>query len=99
MSDLKVDYALLDASATTLKTLKDDFDDIKSRGHETEDFWGHHEVKDAMDKFTSNMDHHREALSAEIGDVGEKLAATEQTFRDADQKLKDELDKSTEGEG
>ncbi len=95
MGDLEVDYALLEESGRTLSTLRSDFDDIKGRGSETEDFWGHHEVKDAMDEFTSNMDHHREELSAEIGDVGEKLDATETTWREADQKLVDELDKNT----
>lgn len=96
--DLEVDYNLLEASRTTLTSLRGDFDHIKSRGKDTEDLWGHHEIRDAMDKFSSNMDHHREELSKEIGDVGEKIEATIQTFRDADQKLADDLAKNTDSQ-
>lgn len=98
MTDLKVDYAVLEDSVSTLGSLRTAFDEIKTRGDDTEDLWGHHEIRDAMDEFSSNMDHHREELSNEIGDVGEKLEMTLQTFRDADQKLKDDLEKSTSEE-
>ncbi|MCL3819507.1 hypothetical protein [Aeromicrobium wangtongii] len=93
--DLQVDYDLLHASIRTLTSLRADFDDIKSRGKDTEDLWGHRDIRGAIDKFTSNMDHHREELSKEIEDVGEKLEATIDTFQDADQKLADELEKNT----
>lgn len=95
MGDLEVDYTVLEDSESTMSTLRSDFDDIKGRGNDTENIWGHRELRDAMDEFTSNMDHHREALSKEIGDVGEKLSSTLETWRDSDQKLADELADNT----
>jgi phage-related tail protein len=94
MTDLKVDYDVLDASTQTLETLKSDFDNIERRRDTTDGYWGHDDVTDAMDEFASNMDHHRKDLSKEISEVHKKLEATVKTFREADQKLKDELEKN-----
>lgn len=94
MTDLKVDYQVLDASCRTLDKLKVDFDGIEKRRDSTEGYWGHDDVKDAMDEFASNMDHHRKDLAKEIAEVHDKLEATVKAFREADQKLKDELEKN-----
>lgn len=95
MTDLKVDYAVLDASRHTLDRLKADFDGIERRRDTTDGCWGHRDVTDAMHDFASNMDHHRKDLSKEIAEVHDKLEATVKAFRDADQKLQDELEKNT----
>lgn len=91
MTDLKVDFEVLGATERSLDRLKSEFDNIEDRRDDTRDIWGHQEVREAMDEFAGNMDHHREDLSKEIEDVGKKVEATIEAFEEADQKLADEL--------
>lgn len=98
MADLKVDFAVLEGTKRSLSRLKSEFDTIENRRDDTSDFWGHEEVREAMDEFASNMDHHREDLSNEMEDVGKKVEATIETFQKADEKLKSELEKNTTDE-
>ena len=96
MSDLKVDFTTLEDSHRAAQTLKSEFDDLPHRvGDGTH--WGHHDVADAMHEFGTNWDYHRAILSENIGEVGENVESCLTTFRDADQKLYDELEKSTKG--
>lgn len=87
MSDLKVDYWTLEDSATTLRTLKSEFDDIEGRRDDSAGFWGHDAVRDAMHEFASNMDYNRRKLSEEIQTVGEKMEGTLEAFRAAEEEL------------
>lgn len=95
MTDLRVDYAVLEASTSSLTRLRSEFDAIERRRDATSDLWGHEAVRDAMDEFASNMHHHREALSKEMGTVQEKLQGTISAFREADAKLAAELEENT----
>lgn len=97
VSDLKVDFEVLKTSRTTLSKLKSDFDNIENRRHGTRNIWGHESVRDAMDEFASNMDHHREDLSKSIDAAGKKVDATIDTFEEADRKMKEQLEKDTSG--
>lgn len=92
MTDLRVDYLLLEMAEKDLRDLKWEFDGIEDRRDETEDLWGHRGVRDAMDDFAGNMDRSREKLSESLKSCGEKISATLEAFRETE----DELVKSWE---
>jgi phage-related protein len=87
MGDLVVDDDLLRQSASTLATIKREFDTIEDRRDGTADLWGHPEVKSAMHEFASNMDHHRRKLSEKIQTCGEKVEAVIEAFDQVDGEL------------
>ncbi|EFQ83110.1 hypothetical protein HMPREF0063_12319 [Aeromicrobium marinum DSM 15272] len=91
-ADLRVDYYRLEESERVLATLKSDFDNIKDDTSNSVDVWSHADVADAMGDFQGNMDYNRRKLSEKISDCGEKIAATLETFREADQDLADSFD-------
>jgi len=95
MSDLIVDAGVLEDSQQALTVLKSEFDSIENRRNDTERIWGHDGLRDAMHEFASNWDHHRDELSQKIQDNGEKVATTLETWREADQKLADELERNS----
>ncbi|MCL3818770.1 hypothetical protein [Aeromicrobium wangtongii] len=91
-ADLKVDYYRLEDSERVLATLKSEFDGIEDNTSGSVDVWSHPRVRDAMDEFSGNMDYNRKKLSEKIKDCGEKISATLETFREADQDLADSFD-------
>lgn len=93
MSDLKVDYDDLEYSHHTLKALQSEFDALKDRADDTGGLWGHDEVRSAMGEFSGNWDYHRRKLSEQIGEVGEKVDSTLETFRTSDENLARSFDK------
>lgn len=95
MGDLMVDIAVLTASERDLAQLKSEFDGIEDRRDDTAEVWGHDGLRDAMHEFASNMKHHRKELSEKIQANGEKIGATLDAFREADEKLASELEKNT----
>ncbi|MGL5810520.1 MAG: hypothetical protein ACRCYQ_11295 [Nocardioides sp.] len=98
MSDLIVSASTLEDSQRALTALKSEFDSIENRRQDTERVWGHDGLRNAMGEFASNWDHHRDALSQKIQDNGEKVATTLDTWREADQKLADELARNSSRE-
>lgn len=94
MPDLSVDIRVLDAASASLELLRSEFDGIESRTDGASDIYGSRGVADAMHEFSHNMRHHRTELSEKMGETKEKVAATLEAFRDADQKLADELEKN-----
>lgn len=97
MPDLKVDFEVLRSSQKTLSQLKSDFDNIENRRDDTRNIWGHESIRDAMDEFASNMDHHREDLSKSIDATGKKVESTIHTFEKADENMKEQLEKDSSG--
>lgn len=95
MADLRVDRAVLSASERTLSSLRSEFDSIEDRRDDTRGIWGHDGLRDAMHEFASNMKHHRRELSDKITETGEKISATLEAFREADEQLASELEKNT----
>lgn len=91
-ADLKVDYYRLEESERVLATLKSDFDGIEGSTSGSLDVWSHDKVRDAMNEFSGNMDYNRKKLSEKMQHCGEKIRATLDTFRDADQELADSFD-------
>ena len=87
MSDLKVDFMLLEMAEKDLGTLKHEFDNLEKRRDETEDLWGHRGVRDAMGEFAGNMDRSRKKLSESLQVLGEQISATLQAFRAAEDEL------------
>lgn len=62
MTDLKVDYDQLRASASALHALHDEFDHATDIAHEADHIWGNGHVKDAMHDFAGNWKLHKEKL-------------------------------------
>lgn len=93
MSDLKVDYWALKDTVRVLGNLKSEFDDLDDRRDETRNIWGHNAVKNAMDGFASNMNHHRKDLSEEMKGVQGKAQLTLETFCEAEEELAKSFDK------
>jgi hypothetical protein len=97
VSDLKVDYETLRSSAETAKQIKSAFDGLPQRVGETGDCWGHPGIAGAMHAFGTNWGYHREILSQEIEETGQKLEKCLQVFEQADQTLSDDMTSSTGG--
>ena len=94
MPDLSVDVAVLDATESSITTLRQEFDGIETRTEDAADIYGHRGVADAMHEFSHNMRLHRTELSEKMSGTGEKVSATLETFREADQALADELERN-----
>jgi hypothetical protein len=97
VSDLKVDYETLRSSAETAKQIKSAFDDLPSRVGDKGDCWGHSGIAGAMQTFGTNWGYHREILSQEIQETGEKLEKCLEVFEEADRTLAEDIRRSTEG--
>lgn len=97
VSDLRVDYETLRGSAETAKQIKSAFDSLPSRAGDNGDWWGHAGIAGAMHTFGTNWGYHREILSQEIEETGQKLEKCLEVFEQADQTLADDMRSSTEG--
>lgn len=98
MTDLSVDLAVLESARTSMRALTDEFRAIEDRHDADARAYGHDEVRDAMHEFTHNWHHHREQLVEKMDEGAEKITGTIDAFRDADQKLADELERNTTDE-
>jgi hypothetical protein len=94
MGDLQVDFDDLENSHDTCIALKSEFDDLPHRVDNVD--WSDKSIHDAMHTFGTNWGYHREVLSDKIKEVGEKIESCMKTFKDADQKLYEELEKAKE---
>lgn len=84
MTDLKVDYSLLDQSQTSLRRIASEFGSCEATRDELAPIWGSSDVAGAMRGFVNNWDRHRGQLLDKINTVGEMCASTAETFRCAD---------------
>ena len=89
MTDLKVDYSLLDQSQTSLQRIASEFGSCEATRDELAHVWGSHDVAGAMRGFVNNWDRHRGQLLDKINNVGQMCAASAETFRCADLALRD----------
>lgn len=89
MTDLKVDYSVLDQSQTTLARIASEFGSCEATRDELAPIWGSHDVAGAMRGFVNNWDRHRGQLLDKISSVGEMCASSAETFRCADLALRD----------
>jgi hypothetical protein len=91
MTDLKVDYAVLDTSESALARIAAEFESAPHHRDQLSDIWGSSEVADAMREFVDNWDRHRNGLLKSIKNVGSLCAATTAGFRECDRHLSDVL--------
>ena len=90
MSDLIVDFALLDTSAKQLGVLEREFKGLGEWKDDITSVVGAPELKAAMVDFIDNWDENRKRLLEDLGSVGNMVEGT----RDAFKGLDDELAKS-----
>ena len=81
MTDLRVDYAWLDQSQTSLQRIASEFANAEATRDELAPLWGSGAVRDAMRGFVDNWDRHRGGLLSSIQNVGQMCAASAETFR------------------
>ena len=81
MTDLRVDYALLDQSQTSLQRIAHEFASAEAARDELAAIWGSRDVANAMRGFVDNWDRHRGQLLSSIEKVGQMCAASAETFR------------------
>ena len=84
MTDLRVDYDLLDQSQTSLQRIAHEFASAEATRDELAGIWGSRDVAVAMRGFVDNWDRHRGELLSSIQRVGEMCAASTETFRCSD---------------
>lgn len=87
MSDLKVDFSILQTTEKTLTSLHAEFSDIKAQERVYDSEWGSGDVKDAMHSFTDNWDDHRKNLLNTISNVGKLVSESISAFQQTDGKL------------
>jgi hypothetical protein len=91
MSDLKVDYQLLDSIERSLTSLSSEFSNIKAQTSGYDGAMGSGDVASAMDGFAGNWNDHRKDLLSSIQTLGKMVSETRQQFQRADNKLKSSL--------
>jgi hypothetical protein len=91
MTDLKVDYALLDQSEVTLSGLVSEFENIKAQESAYDGAMGSGDIASAMDSFAGNWDYHRKKLVGSIQALGTMINQTKQAFDTTDGKLQSSL--------
>ncbi|HMG65842.1 MAG TPA: hypothetical protein VK599_23080 [Streptosporangiaceae bacterium] len=93
MSDLMVDFSILQTTEKTLTSLHAEFSDIKAQERVYDSEWGSGDVKDAMHSFTDNWDDHRKNLLNTISNVGKLVSESISAFQQTDGKLADGVTK------
>lgn len=81
MTDLRVDFSLLDQSQTSLQRIAQEFESAEATRDELATIWGSRDVAGAMRGFVNNWDRHRGGLLSSIQNVGQMCAAAAETFR------------------
>jgi hypothetical protein len=93
LSDLKVDYGILEQTEKTLSTLYSEFENCQAQERVYDPEWGSGDVKNAMDGFTNNWNQHRTRLLGTIKSTGQLVSQTLQSFQQTDAKLAAEVSK------
>jgi hypothetical protein len=91
LSDLKVDYQLLDSIERSLTSLHSEFSNIQAQTGDYDGAMGSGDVASAMDGFAGNWNDHRKDLLSSIQSLGQMVSETKQQFQQTDNKLKGSL--------
>lgn len=97
MADLKVDYALLSSTESTLSSLIGEFSRIESSTGSYDGALGSGDIEGAMGSFAGNWDSHRKQLTDSMRSLGDLVSAARKHFQDADGKLASQLTASKSG--
>ena len=91
MSDLKVDYDLLEASHKALASLASEFGDLKASTTGYDGALGSGTIAKAMDSFAGNWDYHRDKLVASMQKLDKMITESVKHFMETDKKAAQEL--------
>jgi hypothetical protein len=97
MADLKVDYARLQHSQETARSLSSAFDRLPKDVDRNQHIWGDDEVRGAMGEFAHNWDYRRTVLADQLKEYADKVGSCLKAFQEADDKLRDELEAKVQG--
>ena len=91
MSDLVIDYQLLQDCSASLTAIHQEFDGVGGHEKDLTGIWGSSDIAHAMDDFAGNWDYHRKKILGSIESLGTMVDTTVKAFQDADKQLKDAL--------
>ncbi|MEV5367948.1 hypothetical protein [Streptomyces albogriseolus] len=87
MSDLTVDFSLLNTSAKQLKAIQKEFKELNEWKDDIQSVVGARELKDAMADFIENWDDNRKRLLDDLENVGKMVEGTRNAFKGLDDEL------------
>jgi uncharacterized protein YukE len=87
MSDLVVDFDLLNTSSKQLKAIQTEFRNLGEWKDDIKSVVGAAELKDAMTDFIDNWDDNRKRLLESLETVGKMVEGTRDTFAKVDDEL------------
>ncbi|MEU1051261.1 hypothetical protein ABZ397_01620 [Streptomyces sp. NPDC005876] len=87
MSDLIVDFTLLDTSSKQLKEIQREFKDLDEWKSDIKSVVGAAALKEAMTDFIDNWDDNRERLLEDLENVGKMVEGTRDAFKGVDDEL------------
>ncbi|MCX4568481.1 hypothetical protein OOK48_19325 [Streptomyces viridodiastaticus] len=87
MSDLTVDFSLLNTSAKQLKAIRKEFKELNEWKDDIQSVVGARELKEAMADFIENWDDNRKRLLDDLENVGKMVEGTRNAFKGLDDEL------------
>jgi hypothetical protein len=95
MSNLKVDYQLLESIHSTIGGLVSEFDNMNSSsGYSSYDgSLGSGDIAGAMGDFTGNWNYHRKQIVGSMNNLDQLVTQSIKHFQETDKSLKNELTK------
>jgi len=97
MTDLRIDYAALGASARDVREIAGKFGEATGRREAAQDCWGSDRVRDAMETFEQSWRRHRRLLSEDLDKFAGKVDAAVTAFQKADGALGTALEQAGKG--
>ena len=93
MTDLRIDYQLLESTKSTMDSLVSQFQNIQTQQSQYDGAMGSGDVAGAMDNFAGNWDYHRKQLLGKMKDLDDLVDETVKQFKKTDGDLKNQLTK------
>ncbi|WPP31330.1 hypothetical protein [Streptomyces sp. CL7] len=87
MSDLTVDFSLLNTSTKQLKAIQKEFKELNEWKDDIESVVGARELREAMADFIENWDDNRKRLLEDLENVGKMVEGTRNAFKSLDDEL------------
>jgi 2C-methyl-D-erythritol 2,4-cyclodiphosphate synthase len=87
VSDLKVDYQLLDSTERNLSSLVSEFQNMQAQEDAYSGAMGSGDIASAMNGFATNWKDHKKSLISSMQTLGKMVSETKQQFQKADTKL------------
>lgn len=93
MTDLVVDYNLLNQAESSLSGLHGEFSEIRGQQHAYFSAWGSDVIASAMNDFAGNWDYHRKKLLDSMESLSKMVDQCKSSFAQADTDLSNALTK------